>query len=62
MEGHWLPMEYMLHLFLAPGLKYSTIKYELLTVLLELKRWCYYLLGFLFIVHLDYASLQWLLS
>ena len=62
MVGHWLPVKHMTHWFSAPDLNYSATKVKLLEVLLGLERWCYYLLGPPFVVHLDHTSLQCLFS
>ena len=61
LEGHWLPVEYISHQFLAPESNYSATKYNLLAVLLALGRQHHYLLGSLFVVCSDHAGLQYLL-
>ena len=57
-ESYWQSMEYMEHWFTAPELNYSATKYKLLEFLLQLNLWRHYLLGTLFVVLSDNASLQ----
>ena len=58
----YLPVEYMSHRLSSAECNYSATEREFVAIISGLRRWIHYLVGKPCQVHIDHASLKWLMS